>query len=67
MPDMQIDKVIRSAGANQGKLSNMLASERPMLLKSGVWNAILQAIEGAFREDSGGDVTKNKNTPGNSG
>eukprot|EP01036_Dinobryon_divergens_P002021 gene2021-2654_t len=31
MPDMQIDRVIRSVDANQGKLSKVLAREMPLL------------------------------------
>lgn len=52
MPDMQIDRVIRSAETNQGKLSNALAKEIPLLEHTGLWEAIVQAIEIAFREDS---------------
>ncbi|PKO62789.1 MAG: cell filamentation protein Fic [Betaproteobacteria bacterium HGW-Betaproteobacteria-18] len=48
MPDLQIDRVIRSAQANQGKLSNLLAREIPQLEAPGVWAAIWQAIEDAF-------------------
>ncbi len=50
MPDLQIDRIIRSAEANQGKLSHALAHEIPMLEGPGVWEAIVQAIETAFRE-----------------
>lgn len=50
MPDAQIDRLIRSAEANQGKLSNALASEMPALLGEGVWAAICQAIERAFQD-----------------
>jgi len=52
MPDAQIDRVIRSAEANQGRLSNALASEMPALLGKGVWEAIRQAIERAFRAEN---------------
>lgn len=47
MPDMQIDRVIRSAEANQGKLSHALAREIPALQEEGVWDAISQAITNA--------------------
>lgn len=56
MPDMQVDRVIRSAKVNQGKLSNVLVKEMPMLQEPGVWDAILQAIESSFGEGSEGDV-----------
>jgi hypothetical protein len=48
MPDAQIDRVIRSAQANQGKLSNVLSNEIPLLADSTVWDAIVQAITRAF-------------------
>lgn len=48
MPDMQIDRLIRSATANKGKLSNVLAKEMPILAEPGLWAAILRAIEGVF-------------------
>lgn len=44
MPDMQIDRVIRSVQANQGKLSNVLAKEMPVLSEPGVWEAIVEAV-----------------------
>jgi hypothetical protein len=45
MPDMQIDRIIRSMDANQGKLSNVLLKEVPLLAEPGVWEAIVQAVE----------------------
>ena len=48
MPDSQIDRIIRSAEANQGKLSNVLSKEIPLLAALGVWDGIVQAIERAF-------------------
>ncbi len=56
MPDMQIDRIIRSAKSNQGKLSNLLAKEIPILDEPGVWDAILKAIELAFRDGSEGSA-----------
>jgi hypothetical protein len=50
MPDMQIDRVIRSMEANQGKLSSALAKEIPALSQEGVWEAVRQAIEAAFQD-----------------
>ena len=44
MPDMQIDRVIRSVQANQGKLSNVLANEMPVLSEPGVWEAIVDVV-----------------------
>ena len=64
MPDMQIDRIIRSAEANQGKLSNVLTREIPILEESGVWDAIVKAIEIAFR-DGPKASTLNKYTSGN--
>ncbi|PIQ52185.1 MAG: cell filamentation protein Fic [Comamonadaceae bacterium CG12_big_fil_rev_8_21_14_0_65_59_15] len=49
MPDLQIDRVIRSAQVNQGQLSGLLAKEIPLLEAPGVWAAIRQTIENAFR------------------
>jgi hypothetical protein len=56
MPDMQIDRIIRSAQSNQGKLSKVLAKEIPILDEPGVWDAILKAIELAFRDGSEGSA-----------
>ena len=64
MPDMQIDRIIRSAEANQGKLSNVLTKEIPILGESGVWDAIVKAIEIAFR-DGPNASTVNKYASGN--
>jgi hypothetical protein len=59
MPDMQIDRIIRSAEANQGKLSNVLTKEIPILEESGVWDAIAKAIEIAFRDGPKASTVKN--------
>ena len=48
MPDLQIDRVIRSAEVNRGKLSNALAKEIPALTEPGLWDAIVRAITAAF-------------------
>ena len=50
IPDMQIDRLIRSVEANPGKLSNVLSKEMPALAEAGVWDAVVQAIRSAFRE-----------------
>lgn len=49
IPDAQIDRIIRSAQASQGKLSNVLSKEIPQLAEPGVWEEILQAIQFAQR------------------
>jgi Fic/DOC family len=49
MPDMQIDRVIRSVQANNGKLSKVLAKELQLLAEPGIWEAIVEAIDQAFR------------------
>ena len=48
MPDMQIDRIIRSVETNQGKLSNVLAKELPILGQPGLWEAIVQAVTRTF-------------------
>jgi hypothetical protein len=49
MPDPQLDRVIRSAQANQGKLSNVLRDEVPFLADPQVWDAIVQVITDSFK------------------
>lgn len=49
MPDAQIDRVIRSVQANQGKLSNVLRDEMPLLDDHNVWDAIVQVITDSFK------------------
>ncbi len=57
MPDLQIDRIIRSVEANQGKLSNVLSKQIPLLAEPGVWESIVQAVTRAFYEIlNGGDV-----------
>lgn len=61
MPDEQIDRIIRSAQANQGRLSNLLSQEVPLLSEPGIWEAIVQAIHRAFEampERSGGPASR---------
>jgi len=50
MPDVQIDRVIRSVEASQGQLSNVLSREMPALREEGVWDDIVQAVKGAFQD-----------------
>lgn len=49
MPDLQVDRVIRSIEQNAGKLSGALSKEMPVLAQPGVWDAIAAAVAGAFR------------------
>ena len=49
MPDAQVDRVIRSVQANQGRLTNVLRDEIPSLAEPKVWDAIVQAIREAFK------------------
>jgi hypothetical protein len=49
MPDVQVDRVIRSVQANQGHLTNVLRDEIPALAEPKVWNAIVQATTDAFK------------------
>jgi len=48
MPDAQIDRVIRSVEANQGRLSGALAREMPILDDPDLWQAIVDAVGHAF-------------------
>lgn len=49
MPDHQADRLLRSLEQNDGKLSNALAKEMPVLATLGVWEAITTAVGQAFR------------------
>lgn len=49
MPDAQIDRVIRSVEANQGRLSKVLARELPVLETPTLWEEIVQVVEAAFK------------------
>jgi hypothetical protein len=51
MPDVQIDRVIRSVEANQGKLSKVLVKEIPLLAEPGLWTAIVEATVGTNWRD----------------
>ena len=64
MPDMQIDRIIRSVESNQGKLSNMLGKEMAILQEPGIWDEIVRAIENAFQDESEMNVV-NKYVCGN--
>lgn len=49
MPDHQADRLLRSMEQNDGKLSNALATEMPVLARPGVWEAITDAVNQAFK------------------
>lgn len=51
MPDLQVDRVIRSIEQNAGKLSGALSKEIPVLEQPGVWDAITQAVANAFMDE----------------
>lgn len=50
MPDVQIDRLIRSIEANGNQLSNALAREIPYLTQDGVWTEICDAVSRAFED-----------------
>jgi hypothetical protein len=52
IPDMQIDRLVRSVEANQRKLSSVFSKEMPALAKAGFCDAVVQAIRSAFRESA---------------
>lgn len=52
MPDAQIDRVIRSIEANQGRLTAVLADEIPALAAEGVWPDIVAAVRAAFQSNT---------------
>lgn len=51
MPDLQVDRVIRSIEQNAGKLSGALSKEIPVLEQPGVWDAITEAVANAFMDE----------------
>ncbi len=57
MPDAQINRVIRSIGANKGVLTNVLAKEIPALENEGVWDDVVDAVKLAFRDAPAEDIT----------
>ena len=48
MPDLQIDRVVRSVEANHSLLSGLLAKEIPVLKTEGLWADIVKAVKQAF-------------------
>jgi hypothetical protein len=51
MPDHQADRLLRSIEQNEGRLSNVLAKEMPVLAKPGVWEALVDAARQASKAD----------------
>lgn len=51
MPDLQVDRVIRSIEQNAGKLSGALSKEMPVLQQPGVWEALTEAVANAFVDE----------------
>lgn len=47
-PDSHLDAIIRSVSQNGGKLSGKLARQFPMLLKKGLWDQVVLAVNSAF-------------------
>lgn len=60
MPDMQIDRVIRSALINQGKLSGVLKKEIPILSNDGIWDAIAQAVKDSFVDTKSENIVESR-------
>jgi hypothetical protein len=52
MPDLQADRVIRSIEQNRGVLTGALAKEMPILKEPDVWDAVVEGVQRAFREDA---------------
>lgn len=48
MPDLRIDRTIRSVTTNQGRLSSELSNEIPFLKEPGICEEIVQVVEQAF-------------------
>ncbi|KAF2392228.1 Fic family protein [Pseudomonas frederiksbergensis] len=51
MPDHQADRLLRSMEQNEGKLSNVLAKEMPVLTRPEIWSAITEAVAQSVREE----------------
>jgi hypothetical protein len=48
MPDMQIDRIIRSVRSGGGTLSGLLRRELPLLAEPGIWDSVVDAVNRAF-------------------
>lgn len=49
MPDLQVDRVIRSIEQNNGVLSGVLAKEIPYLTRPGIWEQVCEGVRASFR------------------
>lgn len=52
MPDHQADRLLRSIEQNDGRLSNALAKEMPVLAQPGIWTSVIEATRQAFLADA---------------
>lgn len=52
MPDHQADRLLRSIEQNNGKLSNVLAKEMPILQQPEIWLAIVEAVHRVLRNEA---------------
>lgn len=57
MPDTQIDRVIRSIHASQGRLTGSLIKEIPQLASQDTWQEILSAVKAAFEDGAASSDT----------
>lgn len=55
MPDHQADRLLRSIEQNNGRLSNVLSKEMPILNRPEVWSAIVAAVNLAKQEERPAD------------
>jgi hypothetical protein len=51
MPDPQADRVLRTIDQNQGRLSNALSREMPVLGEPGVWEEAVAAVMRVWGEE----------------
>ena len=52
MPDHQADRLLRSIEQNQGKLSQVLLKEMPVLGRAGIWETMTDVVAQAFEQDT---------------
>ena len=65
MPDHQADRLLRSIEQNQGKLSQVLLKEMPVLGRAGIWEQIADVVTQAFEQDTTpeGNTQESAHTP----
>lgn len=56
MPDVQIDRLIRSVQNHKGELSGALRKELPILEEPGLWAAVVAAVRQAFEASPASDA-----------